>query len=154
MEIRGRGARAPTRARVDGYIFLFINGYSFYLFTQGSAAPRPPSYDRNRAAGLYFIHSLLNSGSISRKCLYRGQAGPRVLFAVSPLTRIRLGSPFSLHPFRRPSGGYSNLTMLHPSPSVLLPVLLQERTLSSFLPLFRPFSPSVLLAKVKPEVEF
>lgn len=35
----------------------------------------------------------MNSGSISRKCLYRGQPGPFALFAVSLPTRIRIPLP-------------------------------------------------------------
>lgn len=73
-----------------GIIFIYLH--------KGRLSPLAFASDRNRAAGLYFIHPLLNSSSISRKCLYHGHS-VLVLSLLSLLTQIRVPSTLPHSPF-------------------------------------------------------
>jgi len=68
----------------------------FIYLHKGRLSPLDFASDRNRTAGLYFIHPLLNSGSISRKCLYHGHP----VLVLSLLCLFCLGSGSFLFPFR------------------------------------------------------
>lgn len=89
-------ATAQIRPGIE-YNFFFFILILFYLFTRvrersgalslpGLPGDADPSLDRvartaiqHRLTGLYFIHPLLNSGSISRECLSTAGPGPLLI---------------------------------------------------------------------------
>lgn len=90
-ESAGMCAQPPylhVHSRSAGMDIIFIYLHKGRLSSLASAS------DRNRAAGLYFIHPLLNSGSISRKCLYHGH--PVLVLSLLCLFWLGSGFPSSL----------------------------------------------------------